>query len=77
VVLFEILLDGAEPSDAEMTWLSSPVCRTRDVQLFCEAHCIGTLEIWNYIHSSFRKTLNPSIIAALRLVSFSFIQSGT
>jgi len=27
VVLFQILLDGAEPHDAGTTWLSSPVCR--------------------------------------------------
>jgi len=27
VVLFQILLDGAEPCDAGMTQLSSPVCR--------------------------------------------------
>jgi len=27
VVLFQILLDGAEPRDAGTTWLSSPVCR--------------------------------------------------
>jgi len=27
VVLFQILLDGAEPRDAWTTWLSSPVCR--------------------------------------------------
>jgi len=26
VVLFQILLDGAEPHDVGMTWLSSPVC---------------------------------------------------
>ena len=27
VVMFHILLDGAEPRDAGTTWLSSPVCR--------------------------------------------------
>jgi len=27
MVLFQILLDGAEPRDAGTTWLSSPVCR--------------------------------------------------
>ena len=27
VVLFQILLDGAEPRDAGTTWLSSPVCQ--------------------------------------------------
>ena len=27
VVMFQILLDGAEPCDAGTTWLSSPVCR--------------------------------------------------
>jgi len=27
-VLFQILLDGAEPRDAGTTWLSSPVCRS-------------------------------------------------
>ena len=27
VVLFQILLDGAEPCDAGTTWLSSPVCQ--------------------------------------------------
>jgi len=27
VLLFQILLDGAEPRDAGTTWLSSPVCR--------------------------------------------------
>ena len=27
MVLFQILLDGAEPCDAGMTWLSSPVCQ--------------------------------------------------
>jgi len=27
LVLFQILLDGAEPHDAGTTWLSSPICR--------------------------------------------------
>ena len=27
VVLFQILLDGAEPRDVGTSWLSSPVCR--------------------------------------------------
>ena len=27
MVLFQILLDGAEPCDVGTTWLSSPVCR--------------------------------------------------
>jgi len=27
VVVFQMLLDGAEPRDAGATWLSSPVCR--------------------------------------------------
>ena len=32
MVVFQILLDGAEPHDAGMTQLSSPVCRRGDQQ---------------------------------------------
>jgi len=38
MVMFQILLDGAEPCDAETTQLSSPVCRRR---LNKECICIG------------------------------------
>ena len=32
-MVFQILLDGAEPRDAGTTWLSSPVCRRGGQQL--------------------------------------------
>jgi len=56
VVLFQILLDGAEPRDAGTTWLSSPVRRYFSLyQLFCRMHIDFLIKFSQRNFRSFRR----------------------
>ena len=64
MVMFQILLNGAEPCDAGTTQLSSPVCRSVQLNaLFC---CLCHKHFVVFFHNQHRRLL-PAMCHNLRV----------